>query len=197
MDTGTTSEERVLDAADELFNAHGVQAVGMDRIRDRSGVSLKRLYQCFPSKGALVEGYLRRRDDWSRKALASYVARHDGPEEQILAVFDWLHHWFGQPGFRGCVFISAFGELGGDSESVTRAVSDHKSAMLRYLLGLTRTAKLPDPETTAGQLLILVDGATCTAAVQDSPEPAVHARAAAEAVLASALRQAGEKATAG
>jgi Bacterial regulatory proteins, tetR family len=35
---------RVLDAAEELFYARGIQAVGMDDVRDRSGVA--RLAEC-------------------------------------------------------------------------------------------------------------------------------------------------------
>src|SRR5690242_6023198 len=52
----------LLDAAEELFYAHGIQAVGMDRIRERSQVPLKRLYRVFPAKEALVAAYLERRD---------------------------------------------------------------------------------------------------------------------------------------
>ncbi|WP_432074630.1 hypothetical protein [Streptomyces wuyuanensis] len=35
----------------------------MDAVRSASGVTLRRLYQAFPSKGALVEAYLLRRDE--------------------------------------------------------------------------------------------------------------------------------------
>ena len=49
---------KLLDTAEELFYAEGVHTVGMDAIRTHSGVSLKRLYQCFPSKESLVEAYL-------------------------------------------------------------------------------------------------------------------------------------------
>ncbi|WP_156769594.1 TetR family transcriptional regulator, partial [Nocardia sp. 852002-20019_SCH5090214] len=40
----------LLDAAERLMYAHGVQAVGMDRIREVSGLSLKRIYSMFPTK---------------------------------------------------------------------------------------------------------------------------------------------------
>ena len=55
-------QTRVLDAAETLLYGRGLQTVGMDEIRGESGVSLKRLYQLFPSKERLVEAYLRRRD---------------------------------------------------------------------------------------------------------------------------------------
>jgi AcrR family transcriptional regulator len=58
----SVARERALDAAEELFYGRGVQSVGMDDVRGASGVSLKRLYQLFPSKEQLVEAYLERRD---------------------------------------------------------------------------------------------------------------------------------------
>src|SRR5215470_14036436 len=86
--------DRILDAAEALFYGRGIQSVGVDEIRDRAGVPLKRLYQLFGSKDSLVVAVLERRDgDWHRR-LASYVAQADDPEARILAVFDWLGRWF-------------------------------------------------------------------------------------------------------
>ena len=49
--------ERVLTAADRLYYGRGIQSVGMDELRRASGVSLKRLYQLFPSMDHLIEAY--------------------------------------------------------------------------------------------------------------------------------------------
>ncbi|MFF4285896.1 TetR/AcrR family transcriptional regulator [Streptomyces sp. NPDC001633] len=128
---------RILDAAEELFYGRGVQAVGMDELRAAAGVSLKRLYQCFPAKQDLVEAYLRRRDARWRAALAEYVDAHgEGPEGRVLAVFDRLAEWFAEPDFRGCAFLNSFGELGATSEEVARAAREHKQALVSYLGGL-------------------------------------------------------------
>ena len=81
---------RLLDAAERLFYDRGVQAVGMDEIRAASGVSLKRLYQCFPSKQDLVVGYLRRRDGrWCTALAESVAASTDDPAARVLADIDW------------------------------------------------------------------------------------------------------------
>ncbi|MET9870436.1 TetR/AcrR family transcriptional regulator, partial [Streptomyces sp. NPDC006386] len=116
------ARERALDAAEELFYGRGVQSVGMDDVRGASGVSLKRLYQLFPAKEQLVEAYLERRDARWRGRLAEYVERQGEPEERILAVFDWLGGWFGEPDFRGCAWINAYGELGATSARVAAQV---------------------------------------------------------------------------
>ncbi|MBB5122191.1 TetR family transcriptional regulator [Streptomyces eurocidicus] len=180
------AEDRLLDAAETLFYGHGVQAVGMDRIRAASGVSLKRLYQCFASKEELVEAYLRRRDRRWRGALAAHVAAVPSAAVRPLAVFDWLEAWFGEPDFRGCAFINAFGEMGAGSAAVAEAARDHKAEVRGYLLGLVRAAGATDPEPLADQLALVVDGAITTAAVTGAPEAAARARDAAAVLLAAA-----------
>ncbi|MGP3977012.1 TetR/AcrR family transcriptional regulator [Streptomyces sp. 8N114] len=183
MDSEATTEARILSAADALFYEYGVHAVGMDRIRDASGVSLKKIYKCFPSKGALVEAYLRRRDRWARTALEERVALHTDPEERVLAVFDWLYDWVDGPDFHGCAFINAFGELGADSQGVVDAVRDHKAAVRNYLQDLAHETGASEPEWLAAQLAVLLDGAMSNASITDSPTPARHARSAAKTLL--------------
>ncbi|MCI2419974.1 TetR/AcrR family transcriptional regulator [Saccharopolyspora sp. K220] len=183
------AESKLLDTAEALFYERGIQAVGMAELRTASGVSLKRLYQCFASKDELVEAYLRRRDGRWRARLSTYVTRHSNrPDQAVLAVFDWLHDWFGEPGFRGCAFLNSFGELGSSSPGVARAVRDHKDEVRHYLRKLVDDLAVPNPDELAEQLLILVDGATATAAVNGDPGPARTARVAAAALITGASR---------
>lgn len=179
------ARERVLDAADELFYAHGIRAVGMDRIRDASGVSLKRLYRCYASKDELVEAYLRRRDRRLRKGLADYVVKEatGRPRERALAVFDWLHWWFGEPGFRGCPFTNAFNEIGAESARAAAAVHDHQRAVGAYIRGLVAATGVPDPDAVANRFLVLYAGSLTFAAISRSRAPARYAREAAAALL--------------
>jgi AcrR family transcriptional regulator len=186
MDSEVATDTRVLDAADELFYAHGVQAVGIDRIRDASGVSLKRLYQCFPSKGAIVEAYLRRRDEVSRAALEEHLTGYGTPREQLLGMFTWLHAWFQQPGFRGCAFNNAFGELGAGSEAVAHVVRGHKAALRARILSMVEGTGVAEPERVTAQIVVLFDGAITVATVTDSPEAALQARDAVEVLLGAA-----------
>ncbi|MGW5020333.1 TetR/AcrR family transcriptional regulator [Streptomyces cacaoi] len=186
MDNEVTIESRVLDAADALFYAHGIQSVGMDRIRDVSGVPLKQIYRCFPSKGALIEAYLRRRDEWARTELEKRVAAQVGSTERVLAVFDWLYDWFDDPGFRGCAFLNAYGELGAKSPGVARVVREHKAVVRGYLGRLADETGASGADRLADQLAVLVDGAMSAAAVTGTPAPARQARAAAETLIGAA-----------
>jgi len=183
MDPGT-AETRALDAAEDLFYRRGVHAVGMDDIRDASGVSLKRLYQLFPNKERLVTAFLRRRDVRWRDRLTTFVAKTADPRARPLAVFDWLHTWFREPDFRGCAWINCFGELGATSPAVAEEVRGHKAAFRRYLRELVADAELPPP--LADHLLLLAEGAMVTAAITGAAKPAHQARAAATQLLAAA-----------
>jgi AcrR family transcriptional regulator len=168
------SRAAVLDAAERLFYARGVGAVGMADVRTAAGVSLKRLYQLFSSKDELLLAFLDRRDVLWRERLAGYVSEHGGGP---LAVFDWLELWVAEPGFRGCAWINAFGELGAVSPEVLDRVRGHKAAFREYLAGLA-----PSPDV-ADQLMLVFEGATVTAAITGSPDAARQARAAAIVIL--------------
>jgi AcrR family transcriptional regulator len=190
MDTAAAREqalavarEQALDAAEELFYGRGVQTVGMDDVRSVSGVSLKRLYQLFPAKELLVEGYLERRDVRWRQRLAEHVERYDEPERRIEAVFEWLKSWFGEPGFRGCAWINSFGELGATSPRVAAQVRAHKTAFRDWLAGLVSAAGLPADLTD--QLFLLAEGAMVTAGITRDTRPAAQAGAAARALIAA------------
>jgi AcrR family transcriptional regulator len=182
-----TAQTQLLDAAEQLFYGRGIQAVGMDDIRSASGLSLKRVYQLYPAKDQLVEAYLDRRDTRWRGRLADHVdgVRRGGadPVGCILAVFDWLERWFGEPDFRGCAWINSYGELGAVSERVAARARAHKQAFRDQLGRLAADAGLR-PEL-AGQLYLLAEGAMVTAGMFASTAPAAEAKAAAAALIAA------------
>jgi AcrR family transcriptional regulator len=176
------AETEALDAAEALFYRRGIQAVGMDDVRAASGVSLKRMYQLFPSKEELVTAFLRRRDLRWRQSLADYVnSEATVPDDRLLAVFDWLYRWFSEPGYRGCAWVNAFGELGATSPAVAAEARRHKDAFKAYLDELVAGASRP--EAVADHLWLLAEGAMTAAAISGSPQPAQQARTAAQLLL--------------
>lgn len=176
---------RVVAAADELYYARGIAAVGMDAVRDAAGVSLRRLYQWFPSKEELVLAVLAsRRVRWSAELDAVVGAAPQG-RDRLLAIYDYLADWFTTDSFRGCGFINAFGELGGTSPAVVLDVREHKLAFQERVAQLVAEAGA-DP-SLAPQLALLAEGAQTTAAIAGSAEAAQHARAAAGILIDAAL----------
>lgn len=175
-----TAEARALDAAEDLFYHRGVHTVGMDDIRDASGVSLKRLYQLFPNKERLVTAFLRRRDIRWRTQLREFVTKAD-PRQRPLAVFDWLHTWFVEPDYRGCAWINCFGELGATSGAVAEEARTHKEAFRAFLHELVADAGLD--EDLGDHLLLLAEGAIVTSAITGDVTAAHKARAAAQRLV--------------
>ncbi|GAA3383791.1 TetR/AcrR family transcriptional regulator [Cryptosporangium minutisporangium] len=178
-----TDRDQLLDAAEQLFYARGIQAVGMDAIRSASGVPLKRIYQLYGGKEELVVGFLRRRDQRWLASLRQHVDTHSDADARILAVFDWLHDWFATPDFRGCAWINAYGELGATSPAVADEVRAHKQAFADSLAGLVADAGRP--AALARSLYLLAEGAIVAAAIHRSPDAAADARATAAALLAT------------
>jgi AcrR family transcriptional regulator len=179
-----TAERQVLGAADRLFYEHGIHTVGMDRIRDASGVSLKRLYRLFPAKAELVQEVLQRRDEAFLSRLTDAAAQAPGPREAILGFFDILHDWFGEPGYRGCPFLNAFAEMSSTSPTVSDVARRQKLRLQRHLEELVHD--IGGPPELSGQLMVLANGAMATSAILSSADPALHAKAAAAALLDAA-----------
>ncbi|MEW1963021.1 TetR/AcrR family transcriptional regulator [Microbacterium sp. NPDC077644] len=179
-----TEEARasILDAAEQLYYAKGYAAVGMDELRTAAGVSLKRLYGLFPSKGDIIRAVLaRKHDEWERMLTGAVADAGDDARARLLAVYGFLEIWFGTDDFRGCAFINAFGELGGTSPEVATIVREHKASFQQYMTELV--AGTGAPASLAAQLSILAEGAQSTAAISADPGVAVHARQAAEVLI--------------
>ncbi|WP_012878158.1 TetR family transcriptional regulator [Xylanimonas cellulosilytica] len=176
---------RVVTAADRLFYAHGVHAVGMDAVRAAAEVSLKRIYQLFPSKDDLVIGVLHHRTEQWTTGLEAAVGAATTPRGRLLAVFDYLDAWFREDDFRGCAFINSFGELGASSPAVADVVRTQKATFQAQLRERARAAGLPD--AVGAQLAILAEGAQTTAAISGDPAAAGQARDAAELLIDAAL----------
>ncbi|MBU5422837.1 TetR family transcriptional regulator [Cellulomonas hominis] len=176
--------EQVLDAADRLYYSRGIQAVGMDELRAAAGVPLKRLYRLFASKDAIVAEVLRRRHALWEEGLTAAVIAAGTPRDRLLAIYDYLAGWFAQGDFHGCMFINAFGELGGCSSEVADLAREHKAGFQAYVAELVEVAG--GPPVLAAQLAILAEGAQTTAAISGSPDAAAQARAAAVTLIDAA-----------
>ncbi len=176
-----TARTQVLDAAEELFYEQGIRGVGMDQIRDAAGVSLKRLYRLFPGKDQLAEAVLRRRDRRFQESLVAYTATRPTPRDKVAAVFDFLHESFAEPGFRGCPFINAYGEMSASSPGVAAAAEAQKRSFHGLLSDLVDAAG--GPAVAADQLFILANGAMVAAALLHSPDAALEARSVALRLL--------------
>lgn len=183
------ARKRLLNAAAELFYAHGVVGTGIDTITEHAGVARKSLYNNFASKDELVLAYIQaRHEEWLelfrvRSRSASTAA------ERVLAVFDaysdhanaaYIH------GFRGCGLLNAAAELPAGSPGRAE-VRKHKEEVEAILLKELR--ELSDEKTAAAlaeQLSFILEGAMSRAGLEGSSRRLNHARTMA-ATLVNAL----------
>ncbi|MDT7705212.1 MAG: hypothetical protein QOG20_819 [Pseudonocardiales bacterium] len=181
-----SARERLLEAANELFYAEGVQSVGIDRVIEQAGVAKASLYNTFGSKEELVKAYLENRHAGTTARLHAAVERESDPRARLLAVFDAQAEFFSQPGFRGCAFSSATAEAprGGRIE---QAADDYRADIRGLFQGLAADAGAPDPDTLARQLHLIYDGAGTSARMDRDSSIAIAARAAAQTLIDAAL----------
>ncbi|MBR1146912.1 TetR/AcrR family transcriptional regulator [Bradyrhizobium sp. AUGA SZCCT0431] len=177
-------KDRILETADRLFYLQGIRAVGVDTIAAEIGISKRTLYNHFPSKDALISAYLARRFVQPRPSDKS-------PVDQILDTFDALERRFAARDFRGCPFVNAVAELGGEDKSVRKIAIAFKESRRLWFRDLLVQLGAADPEGLATQLALLVDGSIAQDLVRNDPAMARAAKAAATVLLANAGVQVG------
>ena len=186
VESRRSARERLLDAASELFYDEGIQSVGIDRIIEKARVAKASLYNTFGSKEELVQAYLATRHTVTMERLNLAVEKHTDARDRLLAVFDAQADLAAQPNFRGCAFISASAEAppGG---RVEQAADDYRTEIRTLFTRLAEQAGAPEPGALARQLHLLYDGAGISARMDRDPTAPLGARAAAAALLESAL----------
>jgi AcrR family transcriptional regulator len=182
----TSARDRLLNAANELFYEEGVHTVGIDRVIEKAGVAKASLYSTFGSKDALVQAYLAGRHESRKARIMKKISTATTPRARLLAVFDALEERVSDPTFRGCAFMLATAE--GRPSAGLRRVSDESRAWIRGLLiELAADAGAADSNRLAQQLLLLYDGATCGAHMDEDPSVVKAARTLAASLVDAAI----------
>ncbi|MFE6775748.1 TetR/AcrR family transcriptional regulator [Streptomyces sp. NPDC057702] len=176
----TRARDRLLETAEDLFYAEGIQAVGVERLLAASGVGRASFYRHFVGKDALVAAVLRRRGEHWLAWLEGAVAEHGGGP---LAVFDALADRSRSRGFHGCAFINAMAETADPTGEVYRLAEAHKRRVTGYVERLIKAAGHERHAELAQQFVLLMDGATVTAMHERTGEPAMRAREVARRLL--------------
>src|SRR5437764_13060056 len=105
--TGTRkvgARDRLVAAAERLFYAEGIHAVGVDRLCAEAEVSKRSLYQHFSGKDEVVTAMLEAQ---AAKFAAQLAPDDSSPRERVLAVFDALDQAADAPHSRGWPFVGA------------------------------------------------------------------------------------------
>lgn len=189
----TPGARRALDAASRLFYAHGIHAVGVDRIAAEAGVTKKTLYDRFGSKEQIVVEYLAGRDErWRALLDERLAAAPSSPAEHVLAVFDASRAWAEANGARGCSMINAHAEIDDPAHPAYAVITGQKAWMLELFTSLAREFLAPGEATAsekadrlARTLMLLHEGALVAHGLGVFPDAFGLARDQARAVLGS------------
>lgn len=159
MPLRTSTETRILDAADALFFTQGVAATPVDAVLARAGVSAATLYRGYPSKEALLAAALDRRHRAWTEAWDEAVAAQTTDEGRLLAVFDAADTFRAGPlPSRWCAFLGSAAEHADPPPELARAIERDTATLRERLTALALAVDPVDGRALAEQLLLLVSG---------------------------------------
>ncbi|MFE6977741.1 TetR/AcrR family transcriptional regulator [Streptomyces sp. NPDC057682] len=184
---GPATRERILQAASELFYAEGIRGTSADRIIARVGITKVTFYRHFPTKSDLVVAYLQQQAAGERTWFSSLRTAGD-PTGSLRAIAAGIGAASCTPGFRGCAFINAAAEFSDPQDPVRTVVDEHRRWMLDEFAAIATEAGVPDPATTARQLMILRDGAMVNGYLGHSTSLQESLSAAFDSVITAATR---------
>ncbi|HWE89797.1 MAG TPA: TetR/AcrR family transcriptional regulator [Pseudonocardiaceae bacterium] len=180
------TRDRILDVARSLFYEKGVHAVGINEIVATASASKLSLYRYFSSKEQLVQAMLTEHSDrihgWLRRNTESAPA---GPQ-RVLAVFELLMEWFAEPGYGGCAVVNTVTDTRADPAiaAIARRHLTRYRALVEERLGEIGVA---DPAPLARQLLLLIEGASVVATIEQDGSVGADARSAAADLIAAKM----------
>ena len=155
-----TLQEKILQAAAELFYSQGIRATGVDAIAKAANTTKMSLYKYFTSKDELILAFLRKRDEDFRVWFVDQVdTKADTPKAKLLAIFDVIGEWLAVPEFRGCAFINAAAEFPLEGNPVHQVSAEFYDHFRSYIADLVGQCGSKSPESLALQLSLLIEGA--------------------------------------
>ncbi|SDO96155.1 transcriptional regulator, TetR family [Actinopolyspora xinjiangensis] len=178
-----SARQRILDTASRLFYESGIQAVGVNTLAARAGVTKVTLYAHFGSKDGLVAAHLAERDRRWRETLERASAGRETTEQRLAAVFESYEEWTVADGFRGCGFVNAGVELTAADHPGREVIERNKEGTRTWLAEIAEAAGCSDPSDVAEEWFLLLEGAVVRATLRRDATPLHRAHRAALRLL--------------
>jgi AcrR family transcriptional regulator len=163
-----SARERILATASELFYREGIRAIGVDTVVEQSGVSKTSLYRLFDSKDALIAAFAAEKDRsfwvwWDR----TEKLHADNPRALLVALLSGIAERIGRPAYRGCPFLNLVAEFPDDSHPGRVIARNNKEEMRARLATIVARLGVGDPNRTASQIALLINGAYVSALIAE------------------------------
>ena len=177
-------EDRLVTTASELFYREGVRAVGIQRVIEEAGVAKASLYAHFDSKDDLVAACIDQRISAGRAHVETRLLGSTlDARGKLLALFDLQVESIRSPEFRGCPLQLISAEIAAPDHPAKRVLAGHRQWLRDLLTALVTEAGLRPVADVVGALIVLYDGASASALVDESAAMANHARWAVERLI--------------
>jgi AcrR family transcriptional regulator len=159
-------KDRILATAEDLFYRDGFNQTGVDAVSAGANVSKTSLYRLFGSKDELIAAVILEHDRRFWEWWENVTERHpNAPQTLLTALLTGVGNQLEQPAFRGCTFLNLASEIT-DSHHPARVLAKaNKHKMLGKIESLLKELDSADPERTAAQILLLINGAYASSLV--------------------------------
>jgi len=152
--------ERIIAAAAELFQKHGIRGIGVDAIAEAAGTNKMTLYRHFASKDELIA-------EWARGIVAQKEAeweelgaRHpNDPQGHLIEWSRRVASKLAEMEKRGSMLANALAELPDADHPARRVIQAHKTRERKRVQRLCTEAGFQDPELAANLFYLLLEGA--------------------------------------
>lgn len=185
MPSKPTPRDQLFQTSARLFYQQGYRAIGVDTIAAESGVSKMTLYRHFPSKDDLIVAFLHDNDRSYWAYFEQATSDATAPRDKLLAYFKALQHYATSSECYGCPFINVATEYPEKEYPGHQAAIEHKQAVFTRFKQLAEAAGAHEPQSLAGALVLLMDGAYMAARMFGvAPDnPAAHVAEAAQHLI--------------
>jgi TetR/AcrR family transcriptional regulator, repressor for uid operon len=130
--------DRILEAAERAFVAHGFHAATMQHVADEADMSAGNLYRYFPSKEAIVEGLCARDQEERARGFAELIADNGDILNAVCAAL--RKHVLGKPPEKARLIVEIWAE-GGRNPRVAAITGAIDADVLEGLERLMEAAK--------------------------------------------------------
>lgn len=166
-----SARERILATASDLFYREGIRAIGVDTVVERSGVSKTSLYRVFDSKDALISAFAAEKNRLFWAWWDGVEEKHaEDPRALLDALLSGIAKRIAHPAFRGCPFLNLMTEFPDDNHPGRVIARDNKDEMRARLATIVARLGVRNPDRTASQIALLINGAYVTGLMVDSAD---------------------------
>jgi AcrR family transcriptional regulator len=152
--------DRILIAAGDLFNKHGIRGIGVEAIAEAAQTNKMTLYRYFDSKDELIAEWVRGMIAHKEEEWIELSEKHRGDPSGLLQ--EWSRRTAAKLSAmeaRGSMLGNALAELPDPSHPARKVISEYKLREHKRVMKLCRSAGFRDPGLSANLFSMLIEGA--------------------------------------